>query len=132
MAHHPLDDASRDRSDEAPGFTCLRVTAAGEARITVSGELDLATAPELDDALRTAQRSAAAVTLDMSRLRFIDVRGLRVVLAAAARARELGARFLVVRGPPAVTRVFELTATDVAVEFAMCGERDRRSSRARR
>jgi anti-sigma B factor antagonist len=100
-----------------PGFTCLRTAADGEVRVTVSGELDIATAPELEDALRTAQRSATAVTLDINRLRFMDVRGLHVVLAAAAHARELEARFSVVHGPPTVNRLFELSATDTTIEL---------------
>ena len=116
MPRQPLVVASAHHTAEPRGFTCLHAASDGEARVTVLGELDLATAPELDDTLRAAQRSATTVTLDLSKLLFMDVRGLRVVLDAAARAQELGERFLVVRGPPAVSRVFEFAATYTAIE----------------
>lgn len=101
------------------GFVCLRDESDdGTIRYALSGELDLATAPELDHALRTAQRSAQLITLDMRRLNFIDCRGLAVIIAAAKRADANRSSFRVVRGPPHVHRLFALTETDQQIEIA--------------
>jgi anti-anti-sigma factor len=91
-------------------FACLRERD-GEAgiRLTLSGELDIAGTRELDRALLEAQDSAHAVTLDLSQLTFMDCRSLSVLAAAAVRARASDDRFDVVRGPPHVNRLFELT-----------------------
>jgi anti-anti-sigma factor len=62
--------------------------------ILLAGELDMASAPTLASALRGVRRS---LVLDLSRVTFMDVAGLRVIEEAAHRLRERGAR-LVTRG----------------------------------
>jgi anti-sigma B factor antagonist len=101
-----------------PGGFGLRILAAGDevTRLALSGELDLATAPVFDQALSTAQTRTRSVTVDLRRLTFMDCRGLSVLLSAASRARASGERFRVVRGPPAIDRLFELTGTDRVLE----------------
>jgi len=100
------------------GFACVSVGAGHRTvRLAVSGEVDLATVDQLDRALSAAQRDAELVTLDLRRLRFMDCQGLAVVMSAATRAQVNGARFRVVRGPPAVNRVFVLTGIDRKVEM---------------
>jgi anti-anti-sigma factor len=100
-------------------FGCLSHAADnGDMNVAVSGELDVATAHELDRALRKAQADGAPVTLDLRRLEFMDCRGMSVVIAAAARARAVGERFLIVRGPPNVDRLFELTGNTALFELA--------------
>jgi anti-anti-sigma factor len=47
----------------------------------------------------------------------MDSTGLRTVLAADARARERGARFVIVRGLEEVDRVFRLTRMDDHLEL---------------
>jgi anti-sigma B factor antagonist len=89
----------------------------GDVRLAITGEVDLATADQLDEALHAAQAGARAVTLDLSRLQFIDCRGLAVVIAAADRASASGAHFRVVRGTPAVDRVFALTDFEHRLEM---------------
>ena len=89
----------------------------GNVRLAITGEVDLATADQLDAALCAAQAGAWAVTLDLSRLQFIDCRGLAAVIAAADRAGASGARFRIVRGPPAVDRVFSLTGFEHRLEM---------------
>ena len=49
---------------------------------------------------------------DLAGLSFMDSTGLRLIVAAAARAGEAGRRFVVVRGPDPVHRVLELTGLD--------------------
>ncbi|HEY7932497.1 MAG TPA: STAS domain-containing protein [Solirubrobacteraceae bacterium] len=83
--------------------------------ITLQGELDLASAPQMQEHLRAAGDSAPArVVVDLARLAFIDSTGLRVLLQADARARELGYELVLRPGEPSVQRVFEVTgATDM-------------------
>jgi anti-sigma B factor antagonist len=47
----------------------------------------------------------------------MDSTGLRAVIAADARARERGARLVIVRAPEEVDRVFRLTRMDEHLEI---------------
>jgi len=89
----------------------------GVARVIVGGELDLATAERLDEELKRQERGEPEVLmLDLRELTFMDSTGLRTVLAADARARARGGRFVIVRGPDEVDRVFRLTRMDDHLE----------------
>jgi anti-anti-sigma factor len=90
----------------------------GAPRLVVSGELDLASAEELDTHLRQLESSQPDVlVLDLRELEFMDSTGLRTVIAADARARDRGARLVVVRAPEEVDRVFRLTRMDQHLEL---------------
>ena len=85
--------------------------------LTLVGELDLATAPVLQERLDAALRGKAAVVIDLSRLRFIDSSGLGMLVQAERQLRESGGQLVLVRGPRAVRRPFELTCLDSHFEF---------------
>jgi anti-sigma B factor antagonist len=85
--------------------------------VTVSGDLDLASAPSLDESLRRSEDGTHTMLLDLRGLTFMDSSGLRVILAADARARSRGGRLVLVAGPPGVQRVFQLTLLDTRLEF---------------
>ncbi|HEX2424942.1 MAG TPA: STAS domain-containing protein [Actinomycetota bacterium] len=87
------------------------------AVVGVAGDLDLSTAPELERSLTGVQTDGRPVVLDLRRLSFMDSSGLRVILAADARARSAGTRLVLVEGPPGVQRVFQLTLLDRRLEF---------------
>jgi anti-anti-sigma factor len=90
----------------------------GAPRLVVSGELDLASAEELETHLKQLESSEPDVlVLDLRKLEFMDSTGLRTVIAADARARERGARLVVVRAPDEVDRVFRLTRMDQHLEL---------------
>ena len=104
------------------GSFCLREKCDyGIVRLQLSGELDISTAPELDQVLRTAQRQARSVIVDLRCLSFMDCRGLGAIVAAAKRADVAGSSFRVVRGPPNVHRLFTLTEADRQIEIADIG-----------
>jgi anti-sigma B factor antagonist len=87
-------------------------------RLVAAGELDLATAEELEAGLKELEaRAPAVVVLDLRELEFMDSTGLRAVIAADARARDRGARLVVVRAPGEVDRVFKLTRMDQHLEL---------------
>ncbi len=78
--------------------------------IALTGELDLDGAERVEqELLRAEATDARRIVLDLSDLRFIDSTGIRLILAADARSRADGDRLVLIRGPQAVQRVFELT-----------------------
>jgi anti-anti-sigma factor len=99
----------------------LNVTTArsGDAiHISLEGELDIASSPRIEEALHEAEgQGPAVILLDLRKLEFMDSTGLRTILAADARAREAGRRFVVVRGDENIQRVFEVTRLDERVEI---------------
>lgn len=78
--------------------------------ISVTGELDLLTAPALEDSLLAVPEGATgAVIVDLARCTFIDLRGLRVLLAARERLERSRRPLVLVAGNPNVLRVFAVT-----------------------
>ena len=86
------------------------------ARVQVAGELDIETAPQLERTLRDAEQKARLVVLDLRDLTFMDCAGVHLLVNASARARERGGRLVVLRGPPAIDRLFTLTGAASRVE----------------
>lgn len=86
--------------------------------LILGGELDLATVSELREQLDEAVRSRGAVVIDLSGLRFIDSSGLHMLVGAEQDLGAGGGQLVLVRGPRAVHRVFELTGLDRC--FAWC------------
>jgi anti-anti-sigma factor len=88
------------------------------ATVVLTGELDLSTAARVErELIRAEQAQPEVLALDLSRLEFIDSTGLRIVIAADARARKEGRRLVVVAGPPSVHRVFRIALLDRRLEF---------------
>jgi anti-anti-sigma factor len=99
------------RPDAPPAaFVCSRSDDGPDAAwIHLRGELDLATAPDLELRLREARAEAAMVVLDLRDLEFMDSCGVRTILDASIRARQVGRRLVVLRGCAQVDRMFVLT-----------------------
>jgi anti-anti-sigma factor len=90
----------------------------GAVRFGLRGELDLAHAYTFDEELRRVEEERPArVVIDLRELTFLDSCGLARLLAARRRARRLGHRLLLVRGPAAIQRLFALAAVDEAFEM---------------
>jgi anti-anti-sigma factor len=79
--------------------------------VALSGELDLSNALTLEDQLRRVEeeQKPAVLVLDLRNLKFLDSTGLRLILAAHARAMKRGGRLSIVQGTDAVRRIFRLT-----------------------
>jgi anti-anti-sigma factor len=87
------------------------------ARVVLEGELDIATTPRADAEIRRVEQNGARViVLDLRKLTFMDSTGLRLLVAADARARDAGHRLAIVRGPAAVHRVLEITGLDAKLD----------------
>jgi anti-anti-sigma factor len=114
--HQAPQPSARERA----AFTCeIRKEPGGPVRVSPVGDLDMASTPVLDghltDVLNDGTRS---VVLDLSRLRFMDSTGLRLILGWAARCSDDGCEASLLPGPPAVQRVFEVTGMLQRLPFA--------------
>jgi anti-sigma B factor antagonist len=90
----------------------------GQTRLALVGELDIASAPQFEEGLAEAESDAPeTLVLDLRRVDFIDSTGLRAVIGADERARSDGRRFVIVRGPAAVERVFSVTQLDQRLDI---------------
>lgn len=90
----------------------------GLAHVVLTGELDLSTIQKVEQELtRVEGEGPEIVALDLSRLTFLDSSGLRVIVSADQRARREHRRFVVVRGPETVQRVFSITRLDAQLEL---------------
>lgn len=78
------------------------------AVVVVQGELDLASVDELRAALREAEEAADKLVLDLRGLEFMDTSGLSLVIEQDKRTVDAGKRFVVVRPPAPVQRIFDM------------------------
>jgi anti-sigma B factor antagonist len=86
--------------------------------ITVTGELDLATYERLRDELERAEASEAArILLDLGGLTFIDSTGICVLVKAAQRSANDGARLRLLPASGKVHEVLELTGVMERLHF---------------
>jgi anti-anti-sigma factor len=96
----------------------VRATVGWVTLIAVSGELDLATVERFDMAWSSIDFSSVArAVLDLRELEFIDLTGMRSVVALSERCRIHSVQLLIKPGPRAVRRVFELTGAWRVLSF---------------
>lgn len=99
----------------------FRVDVRAEGRATiiaVIGELDLASSPELEQQLEQVWRSDAdQLVLDLRGLEFMDSTGLSIIVGAHQRVTETGRRLSVVKGPPQVQRLLDLTGVSERLQM---------------
>jgi anti-sigma B factor antagonist len=86
----------------------------GRAHLTLRGELDLATAPELEQLVNERLDAGQEVVVDLRGLEFMDSSGIRVLVAAHARAVRTGGRLFVARpaSGTAVAKIIEVSGLD--------------------
>jgi anti-anti-sigma factor len=83
--------------------------------VQLGGELDLASFHELEHALAPALDSASElVVLDLGRLEFMDVSGLRALMRSRRRAESAGKRMVLAAPAPAIWRLLSLTQQEQA------------------
>lgn len=94
-------------------------SANGRARVALSGELDISSAGRVEDELTALQaQSPELLVLDLRALEFMDSTGLRLIVRADEAARAGGTRFVIVRGPEPVQRVFQIVGLDTRLDMA--------------
>ena len=92
----------------APWSCTASVLGPGTVRLAMLGDLDLVSAEAARQALQDAQDAADHVVCDLARSAYVDLRGLRVLLDAAARARRDGTRLTVIRRPTGLRRMLDV------------------------
>jgi anti-sigma B factor antagonist len=76
--------------------------------VAVTGDVDLATVDVLRAQLTSALERGDKVVLDLREVTFMDTQGLAAVIEAQQSAAESGTRFVIVRAPEHVHRLFEM------------------------
>jgi anti-anti-sigma factor len=84
---------------------------AGEVIAAPKGDLDLAVADDFERQIRRLAGDGRVVVIDLRGVAFLDSSGLRSLLTLRNDAKRNHHRLVLVPGPPAVQRVFHLTAT---------------------
>ena len=89
------------------------------ALVTLRGELDLHATADLEPELERleCETNIDVVALDLRSLDFLDSSGLRAILMFRGLLNEYDRRLVLVRGPQAVQRVFEITRMTERLEF---------------
>jgi anti-sigma B factor antagonist len=93
----------------APPFELQDIVSEGMHTLVMSGELDMATTPDVEAFIVECAASARGLTLDLSKLTFMDSTGLGLVLTAQRLCHVSGADFALIPGPRQVQSVFEVT-----------------------
>ena len=84
----------------------------GVAVVDVDGDLDMAAVDDVDAALQQALGGGAPVVVDLADVEFIDSTGMRAMIEARRRSRELDVPMVCVcPNNAAVWRLLELTGT---------------------
>jgi anti-sigma B factor antagonist len=95
----------------------------GHGALFLRGELDIASVPSLEASVaRLCSEDRRAITLDLSRLVFIDSTGLAAIVLAGKLCEKHGLEFSLVQGPSAVRRLFELTGLIDVLPFQQEGQ----------
>ena len=108
--------AAQLRSSTRKGILRVRITNDDRhSTLVLEGEVDLSNAGVLEQAIRHVELSAVQrITIDLRRMHFIDLSGVRAILDADAR---LDGRLRLIKGPPAVQSVFHLTGAEAVLPF---------------
>jgi anti-anti-sigma factor len=119
MTDNAFPEESRaERLIELGHLTVSSVRDGAVHTLSLTGELDLANAGALERELIDVEGTdAETIVLDLGGLAFIDSTGIRLLLAADARARRDSDRLQMRRGPSAVARVLRIAGIDGQLPF---------------
>jgi anti-anti-sigma factor len=102
-----------DHGPSGFGYLIISTQQQGSATVmTLHGKLDLASEQCFEKAARRAcEFGGERLVIDLTALDFMDGIGLKALLRARRRSLEHGQEPVLVKGPPSVQRMFELTGT---------------------
>lgn len=95
---------------------CLKATSdVGHWTLEPDGEIDLSNTNVLEEEIRRAERAGAEqITIDLRRVTFIDLSGVRAIAEAD---RRLKGRLRLLKARAPVQSAFRLTGTEAALPF---------------
>lgn len=99
--------------DSGVGLEWQVTPGAERAYLALAGELDMAAPEALDRALDAVADDVAAVTIDLTRVTFLDGAGLDALMDFTQRLADRGACTFFGSSPKAVSRYLELTGTSL-------------------
>ena len=100
------------------GLDVEEIASGDHYTLALSGELELGSASTLQGAFtRLFERGISSLTIDLSKLMFIDSTGLAAIILASKICERDGHDFWLIPGPRAVQRLFELTGLDGVLPF---------------
>jgi len=102
---------------EAPHFDVEADRRGAVATVALAGEFDIATAPRFDAALAALEPGYEELVIDLSRCTFFASNGITTLLDLNARAQREGFSLVIVKAPPEVQRIFDLTSLDDTLTF---------------
>jgi anti-sigma B factor antagonist len=83
------------------------------AQVSVKGELDIATLPEFEQVVASMRSpDLERLVIDLRGLAFLDSMSIELLLRLHGELAAKGAELVIVRGPRAVERVFEVMELD--------------------
>ena len=95
---------------DAPSLELTEIREAGNLVLAVAGRIDTLTAKKFETAvLASTQAGAVPLVLDLDRLKYISSAGLRVILLAAKKQKQNGAKFALCNLHDEVRDVFEIS-----------------------
>jgi len=87
-------------------------------RIVTAGELDLATSPQLEQEMRAVlARGAKRVTIDLTKLTFVDSSGLRVLIGLYERSTQDGWELALTYPSEQARAVFRISGAEEHLPF---------------
>lgn len=99
-------------------FEIESVNEQDRALLKLSGELDIATVPRVEAAVdATLTAEVRTLTVDMSRLGFVDSSGLRLFIVLDQRAADEGWELRLIRPPEQVLKVFRVSGVEENLPF---------------
>jgi anti-anti-sigma factor len=102
---------------EDPVFSCSLQRRGETVVLALRGELDIAVADPLERAaVDSIMAGCRHLVIDLRALHFLDACGLRALLRIRAHSGQT-VHFELDRGPPAITRVFELIGLTSSLPF---------------
>ncbi len=91
-------------------------TASGLRLVRPTGELDVYTVPRLQEFVDDLCREGVLdICLDLSQLRFIDSRGLGLLVGVTRQVREAGGNLVVAAPSASIQRVFSISGIDKVI-----------------
>ena len=94
-------------------------TASGLRLVRPTGELDVYTVPRLQSFIDDLCREGVLdICLDLSQLRFIDSRGLGLLVGITKQVRDAGGQLVVAAPSPAIERVFSISGIDQVITIS--------------
>ncbi len=115
-----LDMSGQGGANEADDFGISSAkTSSGLRMVRPTGELDVYTVPRLVTFVESlADEGVTEVCLDLSQLRFIDSRGLGLLVGVTRQVRDAGGRLVVAAPTPSIQRVFSISGIDQVITIS--------------